>query len=108
MFAHSVYVTVVAPWSRVTVRHARDVAAPWDEAIGDSQPHLHDRQRNERCRSDLVHPASDAFGSFVGIAGRAADFAIAALAALHRSAHRSRRSPSPDRKSTRLNSSHLG
>src|SRR5664279_5178920 len=79
MFAHSVYVTVVAPWNRVTVKHARDVAAPWDEAPGCGQPHLHDRQRHERGGGDLVHPAGDALGSFPRLAGRTADPAIAAL-----------------------------
>src|ERR1017187_9047678 len=102
MFAHSVYVAVVAPWNRVKVRHARDVAAPWDEAIGGGPPRLHDRQRHERSGGDLVHPAGNTFGSFVGIAGRIANPSIAALAALHRSADRPRRPPSPHDMARRL------
>ncbi len=75
--------------------HARNVAAPRDEADLHGQPHLHDRQRHELRGGHLVHPAGDAFRGLARNPDRPADAALARPAALHRCPHRSRRPPSP-------------
>src|SRR5271165_6967603 len=73
-----------------------DVAAPGDAADFPGQSCLHDRQRHELRRRDLVHPPGNPFGGLAGHADRSADDPLDAPVALHGRAHRPRRPAPPD------------
>ncbi len=102
MFAHSVYVTIIAACNRVRVKHARDVAAPRDEAI--FVANLISMIGSGMNAAAVTWYILQATHSEVSLGLLVALQTLPSLraAALHRRAHRPRRPPPPDDVARRL------